>query len=153
MSWGIFGLCGGKDMIAKTSQEVWDELLLDGWEDNHYMSFIISAFRDRVGDSESSLEDLFQNIHRAPPFFGKRIQRMPVRAFIDQTLSKINSMMWAERPREEVMSHLVVTKPHRPRNKVLSNADRYDKKKYSKESLSYRDIHKGHRRRDWEKIK
>ena len=138
-------------MNPKTSQEAWDDLLLDGWENNSYMEFIISAFRDHVGDRESNLEDLFENIRRSPPFFGKHMNRKPVRAFIDQTLPKINSMMWAERPREEVMSHLVVTKPTSLNSQVLTRADHYEKKKYSK--LSFRDIHKGHRRSDWEKVK
>jgi hypothetical protein len=138
-------------MNPKTSQEVWDDLLLAGWENNSYMTFIISAFRDHVGDQKGLLEDIFENIRRAPPFFGKHMNRKPVRAFIDQTLPKINSMMWAERPREEVMSHLVVTKPTSLNNQVLTRADHYDKQKYSK--LSFRDIHKGHRRSDWEKVK
>ena len=55
-------------MNPKTSQEVWDDLLLAGWENNSYMTFIISAFRDHVGDQKGLLEDIFENIRRAPPF-------------------------------------------------------------------------------------
>lgn len=124
-------------------QREWDSALLAYWQRDFYrMGILIARF---LAASGMSMEE-FRQLKRVPR---PDQTSMPVRGFVAQALPALSDKLWdGKHTREQLLDWMESARLRtaKPRSSIFTEARKEEKQT---RRLKRVDVHKGHRRSDW----
>lgn len=146
-------------------QDLWDQLLIEGWLKESYMWIVFRDYAYGCGDYTQP-----GNIEKNDIEYMAKVRRgirtawelkLPVRAFFDLALPTTNKWLWAGARGERVIKILThesrvqggVVDARRKKNQSRLSPNKYLVKVHEQQNNMRVDPHAGHRRSDWGKVK